>query len=280
MPFFRYFFLACLFVSLLVIGWAGFRGEKSTKPPLMVFPDMDDQPKIKFQAGSEFFPDGRGARPPVAGTVPMGLAMATKRAVEADKESALGFTIGNDYYHTGRFGDYWGDGIPEQIAVNEALLRRGGERYGIYCAPCHGLAGDAQGITSKYGVNAIANFHLPPFADPKDPTFRTDGSMFATVTYGKGQMGPYGAVIPVPDRWAIIAYIRTLQIAKAESAPKPGATPAPPAGTPPPATTPPTPPPAGGQPATPSTQPPAAQPAPAPPVPSPPAQPAAPGVVK
>ena len=225
MPFLRYFFLAFFLTGLLVVGWAGFRGEKSVKPPLFVFPDMDDQPKVKFQTGTEFFADGNGARMPVAGTVPMGLTIAEKRSAESDKPAGIGFSVGHDYYHTGRFGDYWGDGLPPQVPVDEALLRRGGDRYNIYCAPCHGLAGDGQGITAKYNLPGIANFHLPPFADPKDPAFRTDGSMFATITYGKGQMGPYGAVVPVADRWAIIAYVRTLQIAKLSAAPAVAATP-------------------------------------------------------
>jgi mono/diheme cytochrome c family protein len=225
MPLLRYFFLAFFLTGLLVVGWAGFRGEKSVKPPLMVFPDMDDQPKVRFQTGADFFADGNGARLPVPGTVPMGLAIADEPSEEADKQAVLGFTVGHDYYHTGRFGDYWGDGLPPQVPVDNALIRRGGDRYNIYCAPCHGLAGDGQGITAKYNIPAIANFHLPPFADPKDPTFRTDGSMFATITYGKGQMGPYGAMIPVSDRWAIIAYVRALQLAKASTTPVAASTP-------------------------------------------------------
>ncbi len=225
MPFLRYFFLSVLLIGLLVVGWAGFRGDTSTKPPLMVFPDMDDQAKIKYQAQSEFFADGRGARQPVASTVPMGLDTS-----DPAKSLAPGFTVGSDYYHTGRVGDYWGDGMPPQITINDALLRRGAERFGIYCAPCHGLAGDGAGITSKYGVPvATASFYQPAFADPKDPLYKTDGNMFETITYGKGQMGPYGAMVPVNDRWAIVAWIRTLQLAKKGDAAPAAAPAAPPA---------------------------------------------------
>lgn len=219
MPFFRYFFLSCLLIALLVVGWAGFRGQTSTNPPLELLPDMDDQAKVKYQAEAGFFADGKGARPHVPGTVPMGLAVATQPIAEAGKQASLGFSAGTDYYNTGRFGDYWGDGMPEQISIDPALIRRGAERYGIYCAPCHGLAGNGEGITAKYGIPmAAGNFHLPNFTDQADPTYRTDGNIFATITYGKGQMGPYGAMIPVADRWAVIAYIRTLQLAKTEAA--------------------------------------------------------------
>ncbi|MFN0125410.1 MAG: c-type cytochrome [Verrucomicrobiales bacterium] len=219
MPVLRSFFLSVLLLVLLVVGWAGFRGDTTTKPPLYVFPDMDDQAKVKFQAESTFFANGKGAQKPVAGTVPMGLAVATQSSTAAPGAGGLSFSVGTDYFHTGRFGDYWGDGMPAEVTLDPALIRRGAERYGIYCAVCHGHTGAGDGITSKYGVPmATGNFHLPPFTDKKDPTYRSDGNIFATITYGKGQMGPYGAMIPVADRWAIIAYIRTLHVAKAATA--------------------------------------------------------------
>ena len=231
MPVLRSIFLSAFLLALLVVGWAGLRGDATTKPPLQILPDMDDQAKVKFQAQSSFFADGKGARQAVPSTVPMGLTVVTPDAAAAP---GLAFTAGGtDYYHTGRFGDYWGDGLPAEVAVEPALIRRGAERYGIYCAVCHGHTGAGDGITSKYGIPmATGNFHLPTFTDKKDPNYRSDGNIFTTITYGKGQMGPYGAMIPVADRWAIIAYIRTLQMVKAAPAP---AAPAAPAATTPPA---------------------------------------------
>jgi len=217
MPVLRSFFLGVLLIALLVVGWAGFRGGATTKPPLELIPDMDNQAKVKFQAGSTFFADGMGARQLVPGTVPMGLSVVDQpMASGAAPAARLSFSTGHDYYNTGRFGDYWGDGLPAQVALEPALIRRGAERYGIYCSVCHGHGGAGDGITAKYGIPmAAGNFHLPTFTDPKDANYRTDGNIFATITYGKGQMGPYGAVIPVADRWAVIAYLRTLQLAKA-----------------------------------------------------------------
>ena len=73
-------------------------------------------------------------------------------------------------------------------------------------------------LPTQYNV-AVALTQAEINDDPKDPNYRTDGNIFATITYGKGQMGPYGATIQVPDRWAIIAYIRTLQLARQAAAP-------------------------------------------------------------
>jgi mono/diheme cytochrome c family protein len=212
MTYLRNFFIIVGLLGLLIVGWAGFRGDKRTEQPIEIFPDMDKQAKIKAQSDSTFFADAQGARNPIAGTVPLGLSSP---ATSLGDVKAPVFGHSSDYYHTGRFGDFWGDGLPAQIKADAALIRRGGERYGIYCAVCHGHAADGAGITGKYGIAAIANLMLPSFSDPKDATYRTDGDIFHTISYGKGQMGGYGGMIPVDDRWAIIAYLRTLQTANA-----------------------------------------------------------------
>jgi len=93
------------------------------------------------------------------------------------------------------------------------LIRRGKERFGIYCAVCHGASGDGQGMTGQYGVPGIANLQLPTFNSETYP----DGRLFNTITNGKGMMSGYGYNIPIRDRWAIVAYVRALQAAKATS---------------------------------------------------------------
>ena len=93
------------------------------------------------------------------------------------------------------------------------MIRRGGERYGIYCAVCHGASGDGNGITAAYGVPVAANPNAK--LNAISPETYPDGRLFEVITAGNGQMGGYGANIPVRDRWAIIAWIRTLQAAKA-----------------------------------------------------------------
>ena len=209
----RYFFFAYLLAIVLVIGFAGFRGDKFTHTPIEIFNDMDKQAKVKAQSSNAFFADGVGSRKPVAATVPMGLTIPAKLASEGAFVT-YGFTHGSDYYNSGRLGDFWGDGFPEQIKVDEAFLRLGQERYNINCAICHGKAGDGKGITSQYGIANIANFHTPGFTDAKAPDYRANGSIYNTINVGKGLMGSYGSSIPVQERWAIVAWVRALTLAR------------------------------------------------------------------
>lgn len=212
----RYFFLIYALIALLVVGIFGIRGQKFDKPPVRIFPDMDEQDKLRAQKPDAFFADGHGARLPISQTQPRGFNAAGDKTLGGIPEYEFGGQSG--YYYTGHVGDYFGSGMPEELKLTEssaeALISRGKERYGIYCAICHGKSGDGQGITGKYGVPAIANFHLDTFKPASYP----DGRMFETITNGKGMMGAYGYNIPVGDRWAIIAYVRTLQVAKEASA--------------------------------------------------------------
>lgn len=209
----RYFFLAYLFAVVLVLGFAGFRGEKFTHTPLEIIPDMDQQAKVKAQQENHFFADGVGGRKPVAGTVPMGLHLADKSAADGGY-AGYGFSHGSDYYNTGIMGDFYGDGFPEQIKVDTALLNLGHERFDIYCSRCHGESGNGAGVLSKYGVANIFNFHQPAFSNPKDAAYRPNGLVFNVITNGKGLMGAYGPNVPVRERWAIIAWLRTMSMAR------------------------------------------------------------------
>lgn len=209
----RYFFLAYAIIAVLFVGMMGFRGQKFHKPPIQVFPDMDDQDKLKAQAPSVFFADREGGRLPVSDTQPRGFNQEGETSIGGIPEYEFGGETG--YFHTGHVGDYYGTGMPEELELDLEksvnLIKRGEERYGIYCAICHGESGDGLGITAKYGVPGIANFHMDLYKEATYP----NGRMYQVITYGKGQMGAYGANIPVRDRWAIIAYVRTLQEAKA-----------------------------------------------------------------
>ena len=206
----RWFFLFLIAITALVVGLAGFRGGHSSRRPLEFLNDMDNQAKVKAQSSSDFFADGMGARKPVAHTMPMGYSLPSVSAQDGGY-TTFGFTHGNDYYNTGRFGDFWGDGFPEQVEVDEALIRRGKERFGIYCAICHGANGDGKGVTSNFGVANIADLHLPQFVDPSNGQYRTNGSLFNTIANGQGLMSGYGTNIVIRDRWAIVAYLRAVQ---------------------------------------------------------------------
>lgn len=211
----KYFFLSYFFIAVIVVLAFGSRGRRSELPPFEVLPDMDHQQKVKFQARSDFFADGRGARLPVKNTVPMGFEIPQAPASSPEaKPAAFGFSNGLDYYHTGRVGDFYGDGLPPEAPATLALLERGQQRYNIHCAVCHGISGNGKGMTSKYGILTAFNFHQPGATDPANAgAYRPDGAIFDVITHGKGLMGPYGANITVQDRWAIVAYIRAMQTA-------------------------------------------------------------------
>jgi hypothetical protein len=113
------------------------------------------------------------------------------------------FSVGTDYYNTGKMGDHWGTGIP--LEVTRELMERGQQRFNITCAMCHGAAAAGSGITKQYGLATVVTL--------QDERIRkmSDGEIFNTITNGKNTMMAYGPNIIVPDRWAIIAYLRALQ---------------------------------------------------------------------
>ncbi len=198
----RYFFLAFTLIVVLVISFFGFRGDKFSSTPLRMFPDMDDQDKVKTQTTSSFFADGLSARKPVAGTVPRGF--------EPDG-SGPSFGNSTSYLDTGALDGTYGNGMPKALELNDeniaAFIRHGKERYNISCMPCHGESGNGKGTVAVVGNFSVAD--LGNFPQSEYP----DGQMFETISKGKGMMSGYSYNIPVKDRWAIIAYVRALQTA-------------------------------------------------------------------
>jgi mono/diheme cytochrome c family protein len=209
----KIFFFAFFLAVLLVIVIAGPRGRRSPGRPVELYPDMVRQAKLKAQSPNDFFADRTSGRLPVEGTVPMGYAIPETPAYQAiphadQREQFAGippmsFTDAPDYYDTGRMGDQWGTGLP--VAVTPALLDRGQQRFNINCAVCHGATGSGNGVTSKYGLSNIANYHDEKYLK------MADGEIFNTITNGHNTMLGYGANVDVYDRWAIISYIRALQ---------------------------------------------------------------------
>src|SRR4051812_14203583 len=114
----RYFFIAFILGGVSIAALAGFRGTKSAKPPIEIFPDMDHQPKIQPQHTSGFFADGRGNRVPVSGTVPLGYTLPGSYLQAGAKNTTLqpsGFANAPDYFNTGRIGEFYGDGFPVDV---------------------------------------------------------------------------------------------------------------------------------------------------------------------
>ena len=180
-------------------GILGFQGSQMRKPPFELFPDMDRQAKLRPQEPNHFFANGISSQLPPAGTVARSQPVQTVNGgVYAFEDSPV---------NTGRVTGTTNFVETNPLPVNEALLQRGRERFDIYCAPCHGRTGDGNGITKKIGVMAaVANLHDKRIVE------LTDGEIFNTITQGKSTMGAVGPLLPPPDRWAVVAYLRALQL--------------------------------------------------------------------
>jgi mono/diheme cytochrome c family protein len=155
---------------------------------------MDNQPRYTSQQVNPFFADTREARPPVEGTVARG-------RLDGDDGLARGVRDGK-----------WLEALPVPIPITNSLLQRGSERFQIYCAPCHGLAGYGDGIVAVRAERLQEGTWVPP-SSMHDATVlaRPVGHLFNTVTNGIRTMPSYASQIPVDDRWAIVAYVRAMQ---------------------------------------------------------------------
>jgi mono/diheme cytochrome c family protein len=213
----RYFLLLFVLSIVGVVSIAGFRGSHSRRPQIELFPDMVRQNKVRPQTPSDFFPDEEASRLIPVGTVPRG----GPYVINGEQLKMNGqpvYPYEESPVNTGRIVGTTNWTPVNPLPITRQLLERGQQRYQINCLPCHGPDGDGKGITSKYGMVAMANFHEKRFID------MCDGEMFNSITSGKNLMPAYGANVTVEDRWAIIAYLRVLQrsqLATAEDVPEP-----------------------------------------------------------
>jgi mono/diheme cytochrome c family protein len=173
--------------------------------------DMQDQPRYKAYRQSDFFPDGAADQAPPEGTVARGFLKANKAfytgKIDNPNPNAQVETT------TDASGNTLVTSFPNDIKefplpVTKELLDRGQERYNIYCIVCHGPLGNGDGMVVRRGF-------------PKPPTYHDDrlrnapvGHFFDVITNGWGRMNGYAAQISAADRWAIVAYIRALQISQ------------------------------------------------------------------
>jgi Cytochrome C oxidase, cbb3-type, subunit III len=195
----RYFLLIFVVCVAAVIGVAGKRGTLSRKTPLYIFPDMKRQLKLRPEAPNDFFENGVSSQLPPVGTVVHGKpTMVAGQAVFPYEDSPV---------FTGRVTGTTNFVETNPFPVTEQLLKRGQERFNIYCSPCHGREADGNGITKKLGA-------MPTVANLQDPRIVkfADGEIFWVITNGRNTMGAYGPNVPAEDRWAIISYLRALQL--------------------------------------------------------------------
>jgi hypothetical protein len=195
----RYFLLILGLCTIAVVLIAGKRGDLSRKPPIYVFPDMKRQLKLRPAQPNDFFGNGVSSQLPVPGTIARARPIQVGERLVYPYEDSPVFTG----HRTGTTN--FVDNIP--MPVTAQLLARGQERYNIYCSPCHGREADGNGIVKKIGgMITIANLHDKRIVE------LPDGEVFFVITSGRNTMGAYGPNVSVEDRWAIIAYLRALQL--------------------------------------------------------------------
>jgi hypothetical protein len=150
--------------------------------------DMQDQPKFIPQRGTDFYADGRSVRPQVENTV------------------ARGQLHEDTYFYTGLQNGKEGDAMPFPVTMQ--VLERGQERYNIYCTPCHSRVGNGIGMIVQRGYSKAGDYHTDRLrAAPL-------GHFFNVITNGYGSMPDYAAQLQPQDRWAVVAYIRALQLSQ------------------------------------------------------------------
>ena len=179
--------------ALLPPLWiANYRFEKKASPRIHLILDMDFQPKYLPQQRSPWFEDGRTMRRPIPGTV----------AVDAP--------LGKEHLLEGRVNGKPAATFP--MPATPAMMKRGQERFGVFCATCHGLSGDGDGITSQRAFERQEpkwgrplSLHAPSVVE------QSVGQWFQTVSDGVRTMPGYRSQIPAEDRWAILLYVKALQ---------------------------------------------------------------------
>jgi len=193
-----YILLLVVMLSLIPVGMV-YKSMHSAKSQtrIQVVWDMDDQVYHKAQSANPFFADGRSARLHPEGTVARGL-------LREDDAYHLGSATADTVYV---------DEFP--VAVTDGMMVRGRERFAIYCAPCHGLSGNGMGpVHAK--ATALAEGTWTPPTDLASETVvdRPVGHIYNTIRNGIRNMPAYGSQIDTADRWAIVAYVRALQLSR------------------------------------------------------------------
>jgi mono/diheme cytochrome c family protein len=150
--------------------------------------DMQDQPRLEPFEGSTFFDDGRAARPIPPHTI------------------ARGQLVTDELAATGKRAGKFVDVFPS--AVTRETIARGEDRYNIYCTPCHDRTGSGRGLVVQRGFPRAASFHESRLREAPP------GYLFNAITNGFGVMPSYAGQIPLADRWAIVAYVRVLQLSQ------------------------------------------------------------------
>ncbi len=184
--------VAAVLAILPPLGVAWYRSGAKKLPRIHPVLDMDVQPKYRAQAFSPMFPGGQASRPPVPGTI-------ARNEIEDDPALYLG-----------KVGEQWAGQFP--IRVSLEAMERGQRGFNIYCAPCHGLTGEGDGMVAQRATQRAEANWVPPLSLHAEPVrAQPVGQLYGTVTNGIRTMPPYASQISVEDRWAIVMYVKALQ---------------------------------------------------------------------
>lgn len=174
------------------------RNSHSSEPQIHIFADMDFQPKYKADTAADIFADGRANRGEIGGTV------------------ARGFLNADDLFYRGleasEAGSTWTTGFPKQVEISDATMRRGQERYNIYCSACHGYDGKGNGTVPQRVASTGGAWNAADLvAAGGTAVTMPNGQLFNTISNGFNTMMGYATQISHADRWAIVLYVRALQ---------------------------------------------------------------------
>jgi len=174
------------------------RHSTSSSPRIHAIGDMDWQPKYKAQRENPIFADGRADRVPDEKTV------------------AVGELREDDHFYRGKLNDAWARTFPPSLKLDETMMARGKERFGIYCTPCHGFGGEGDGMVARRAEALQQGTWVAPTNVTQEHLRQMPvGELFNSITHGVRNMPAYGSQIVPADRWAIILYLRALQKSRA-----------------------------------------------------------------
>lgn len=208
-------------LPLAVTFWG--RNALSDKPRVHLIQDMDNQPRFEAQGYTVLFKDRRQMRPPVLGTVAQG-------GLQLDDHLYRGFSQKTDA-NTGEVETVYFNGLPKQLKVDDRLMKLGEKKYNTYCFVCHGMTGAGDGpvntramelanLAASSGSGAASWVTAKNINEQLDgaliygPAAYPDGKMYNTINVGKGNMAGYGHQLTVEERWAIVLYVRALQLSQ------------------------------------------------------------------
>jgi mono/diheme cytochrome c family protein len=180
--------------------FAAAREAHTEKPRIHIIQDMDSQPKFKAQRENPFFADQRSDRLPAPGTV------------------AHGDLRDDEHLYQGKVNGAWARTFPEQIEASPETMARGKQRFEIFCAPCHGLLGQGNGMVNGRAQELAQGTWVPPTDMTQEHLRKMPvGELFNTITNGVRNMPGYGPQVKPDDRWAILMYVRALQRSRGAS---------------------------------------------------------------